>query len=129
MATIAAIATHTNEKNLTMNDHEQRIAELEKAMHQMAGHYWRLSGRICALELIASLAVFDRANLEPNPFQWVQDYAKNLGAATKKLVPDVDDPSKGERLKKETTDALEEFLEQLLSRAGILKGAPSKREE
>jgi hypothetical protein len=78
-------------------DQEQPIKNLENAMEQMAASCWRFQGRINALEIFASLAVFDRANLEPNPFKWVQDYAQNMGKMLKSLIPDVDDRSKGEQ--------------------------------
>ena len=89
-------------------DHEQRIKNLENAMQQMFDHYWRFQGRIHALEVLATLAVFDRASLDANPFEWVQNYVRVV------------------ETKQETKIAIDEFLEQLVRMASALKGAPPK---
>lgn len=108
-------------------DQEQRIENLEQAVLRMVADYWRFQGRINVLEAIATQAIFDRANLEANPFQWVQDYIRSIEVTKNALIPDVDDPSKGERLKKETVIALDEFLEGLVEKSGSLRGAPPQR--
>jgi gamma-glutamyltranspeptidase len=103
---------------------EERIANLENTMQQMADHYWRFQGRINALELIATLATLDFAKLQPNPFQYVQEYVEAMRQTTKGLTPDVDDPSKAPRLASETRHAIDDYLQQLVGNAGQLKGAP-----
>jgi len=108
-----------------MMDQEDRIANLEQAMHQMAANYWRIQGRINALEIIAGQAILDYANLANNPFEWIQTYVKSMETTRKSLIPDVDDQPKGERLREETVIAIDEFLETLLGQSDRLKGAPS----
>jgi hypothetical protein len=103
---------------------EERIANLENAMHQMADHYWRFQGRINALELIATLATMDFAKLQPNPFQCIQENVEAMRQVAKGLTPDVDDLSKGPRLASETRHAIDDYLQQLVANAGQLKGAP-----
>ena len=107
-----------------MADDDKRLAELEYVMRQMTEHFWRFQGRINALELLATLDVFNMAKMQPNPFQWLQDYVEAMRVTLSSLTPDVGDPAKGERLLVETRTSLEEFLERLVSRAGELKGAP-----
>jgi len=103
---------------------EDRITNLEDAMHQMADHYWRFQGRINALELIAMLATLDFAKSQPNPFEFIQAYVEAMRQTTKGLIPDVDDATKAPRLASETRHAIDDFLQQLISNAGQLKGAP-----
>ena len=107
-----------------MADDDKKVAELEYVMRQMTEHFWRFQGRINALELLATLDVFNMAKMQPNPFQWLQDYVEAMRVTLRSLTPDDDDPAKGERLLVETRTSLEEFLERLVSRAGELKGAP-----
>ena len=107
-----------------MADNDKRVAELEYVMRQMTEHFWRFQGRINALELLATLDVFNMAKMQPNPFQWLQDYVEAMRVTLRSLKSDVDDPAEGERLLVETQTSLEEFLERLVSRAGELKGAP-----
>jgi hypothetical protein len=106
---------------------EQRLKNLETAMHQMSDHYWRFQGRINALELIATLATLDFAKTQPNPFQFIQDYIAAMRVTSSKLTPDVDDPTKGDRLRFETKDSIDHFLAELLQHAGQLKGAPGNQ--
>ena len=106
---------------------DKRVSELERAMKEMAEHYWRFQGRINALEIVSSLAVFNLAKTQPNPFQWVQDYVEAMRITSRGLIPDVDDQNKGARLKQETRTAIDEFLEQLVRQAGQLKGAPGNQ--
>ena len=108
-----------------MADEDKRLAELEYVMRQMTDHFWRFQGRINALELVSTLEVFNMAKMQPNPFQWLQDYVEAMRVTLRSIKkPDVDDPAEGERLLVETRTSLEEFLERLVSRAGELKGAP-----
>jgi hypothetical protein len=89
--------------------------------------FWRLQGRINAIELILLSEVFNLAKTQPNPFQWVQDYLAAMRQTAQTLTPDVMGPEQGERLKRETRAALEEFLEQMVRHAGQLKGAPGNQ--
>ncbi len=68
------------------------------------------------------LGTLNLAKTQPDPFQWVQDYVEAMRQTSKGLLPDVDDPGKGDRLMKETRDALDELLSQLIQHAGTLKG-------
>jgi hypothetical protein len=95
--------------------------------HSDDGRHHPVRARINALEAIATQAVFDRANLEADPFQWVQDLIKSIEVTKNALIPHADDPSKGERLKKETVIALDEFLEGLVEKSGNLRVSPSQR--
>ena len=68
--------------------------------------------------------VLNLAQTQPNPFQWVQQYlgAARQSAAT--LMPDVMSPEDAARIGLETRAALDDFLADLITRAGQLKGAP-----
>jgi hypothetical protein len=109
-----------------MTDTEQRIADLEIIAKHIVSQLWRLQGRMNAMEMVATLAVFNIAQTQPNPFHWVQAYVETMRKSTRSLVPEVDDQSKAERLLVETRTALEEFLTQVVREAGQLKGSPGK---
>ncbi len=102
----------------------ERIAALEQFARDMAEHYWRFQGRMNALETITVLGTLNFAKMQPQPFQFIQDYVEAMRQTSKSLVPDVDDPSKADRLIAETRDGIDEFLAQLLQAASQLKGAP-----
>ncbi|WP_179879920.1 hypothetical protein [Bradyrhizobium ottawaense] len=106
---------------------EERIAELEKAMHKMADHYWRFQGRLNALELAALVGVHNLAKTQANPFEWVQAYVEAMRQTGRTLIPDVDSQSDGARLLKETKNGIDEFLEQVVAHAGNLPGAPAHK--
>ena len=105
---------------------ESKIAALEQNAREMADHYWRFQGRLNALEITATLGVMNFAKLQPNPFQWVQDYVEAMRVMSRSLIPDTDDPGKRDRVLSETTNAIDEFLEQLVRNAGQLPGAPQR---
>ena len=89
------------------------------------GSLLAVSGKNQCAELVSTLEVFNMAKMQPNPFQWLQDYVEAMRVTLRSIKkPDVDDPAEGERLLVETRTSLEEFLERLVSRAGELKGAP-----
>lgn len=107
----------------TLTDAE-RLTALETFAHQMSDHYWRFQGRINALELTAMLATLDFAKMQPEPFQFIQQYVAAMRVTSSRLLPDTDDPAKGGRVKSETVNAIDDFLADLLRHAGQLKGAP-----
>ena len=106
---------------------DERLASLEKTMQEAADHNWRTQGRLNALELVATAGTLNFAKLQHNPFQWIQDYIESMRQASKTMVPDVNEQSKGDRLLRETRDAIDEILQQLVQQAGQLKGAPGSR--
>jgi hypothetical protein len=92
---------------------ETRVAELERATHAMAAHYWRFQGRINAVEMLLTLMLAMEAQERVGqPF--ITQFVANARAALDRLMPDVDDPAKADQLRAETRTAAEEFLEQLL---------------
>lgn len=91
---------------------------------EIADQFWRLQGRVNALEVLMVLEVLNFSKLQPNPFQWIQEYLEAVRLTGKGMIPDVDDPAKAPRLLRETKTALDEFLESLVRGAGTLKGAP-----
>ena len=78
------------------------------------------------MEIIASLAVFNTAQTQPDPFHWLQAFVEIMRNSMRGLGPKVDDQSKTKRLVLKTKTALEEFLEQVVREAGQLKGVPGK---
>jgi 16S rRNA U1498 N3-methylase RsmE len=106
-----------------MND-DERIAALEQFARDVAEHSWRFQGRLNALELAVTIGTLNFAKSQPNPFQWVQDYVEAMRQSSKALVPDIDDPTKRDRLVSETRDGIDELLTLLIQQAGSLKGAP-----
>lgn len=102
--------------------------DIERVLRQVSNDLWALQGRINALQLVAMLSVLDHAKTQPHPFQWIQDYLAAMRVTMRGLTADVEDPSKGDRTVREMRGALEEFLAELLSHAGQLKGAPGNPE-
>lgn len=86
--------------------------------------FWRIQGHLNAIELILQLGVLNLAQTQQNPFMWVQQYLEAVRQSGATLMPDVMEPSEAKRLKVETKAALDDFLSDLIGRAGGLKGAP-----
>lgn len=96
----------------------EQIKDAVRALHHL--HVQNV-GRIAALEVIAAKAVYDRAMLSDNPFEFAQGYIRAMRQDVAGAIP-----SEGrEAEEKAFHSALEDFLEQILMKAGVLPGAPS----
>jgi hypothetical protein len=103
---------------------EDELERVKRAVQMLSEMYVHSVGRIAALEIIAAKAVFDRAALHDDPFEWVQGYVRLMQADLDAAVPASPDQRQFEQA---TQTAIEEFLEQMLMKAGSLPGAPSNR--
>jgi hypothetical protein len=112
------------EISVTEEEQDRVITELVHHNRAIYDQLWRLQGRLNALELIATLATLDFAKLQLKPFEYVQAYVEAMRQTTKGLTPDVDDQSNAPRLVSETRHAIDDYLQQLITNAGQLKGAP-----
>lgn len=86
--------------------------------------FWRLQGRLNAIELVILSDIYNLAKTQPTPFLWVQEFIAAMGKSGKTLVPDAMTAEDGDRLKRETKAALDDFLADVARHAGQLKGAP-----
>src|SRR5687767_11756722 len=104
---------------------EDELETLKLGFKQLYEMHVQTVGRISALEIIAARAVYDRAMIETNPFEWVQDYVRLVTADTKQMISPANPMQ--QPMARAAEAALEEFLEALLRMAGSLPGAPSNR--
>ncbi len=103
---------------------EARIVALEQSARENDERYWKILGRLNALELIAIDGILDIANTQANPFQWIQAYVRAMRQTSSTLTPDTTDPEKYARSLSETRDAIDNFLTQLIQHSRQLPGSP-----
>ncbi|MDH6259033.1 hypothetical protein [Bradyrhizobium sp. BR13661] len=86
--------------------------------------FWRIQGRLNAIELLLMSEIFNMARLQPDPFPWMQRFIEATRFTSRGLAPDIMPDNEAARLTRETRDAVDEFLEQVVVHAGHLPGAP-----
>lgn len=86
--------------------------------------YWRIQGRLNAVEWILTSEIFNMAKMQPNPFGWIQAFVEAGRQTSQGLKPDLMPEGEAVRLVDETRRAYDEFLEQIVLHAGQLPGAP-----
>jgi hypothetical protein len=106
-------------------DHKVGIAR-GYTMTGTANDFFRIQGRLNALENLLSLLVLDRANVSESPHVWIKEYVANLRRDANYVasgpVPTLD----AARLASETRQAileLADMIEARLSEAGVVSGS------
>jgi hypothetical protein len=89
--------------------------------------WYRIQGRLNALENLLILLVFDRAAVNPDPAAWIAQYVQQLRppkpAGKTEIASDVD----AARLAAEVNKAVQELLDVIEQRAAIFTPAGSKQ--
>ena len=91
------------------------LERLKQAVRMLSDLYVQSVGRISALETIAARAIIEHASAEPNPVEYVQDLARRMQQdleGTSSPEPN----SHQEQFTRATESALEDFVEQVLSK-------------
>lgn len=99
---------------------QRLITDMANALRSLSAAAWRLQGRINALELICLQTIEDTARLHDDPKAYMRRYVERARARALSLA-DVDDAAKAEQTIRERDIALDDFLTQVLERAGDLK--------
>lgn len=115
-------------QNRDYDDFNRRVMFLERSLREFAEHSARLQGADYVLAFLAVVAGLDRAQFNPNPYQWIErDYIPAVMANLRKV-----DLSKNvDPIAKPFVDAgielaIGEFFKNLMALAADLHGAPTR---